>query len=99
MVRLSSMPIRRLKDATPGIMQLHTENLMLVLQSTEEILTWVDALDAATRAEISPDWLARIRTATAPESLDAWLQHHAPDKRSDHRELRLQRPAGCGRDR
>jgi RimJ/RimL family protein N-acetyltransferase len=47
-------------------MQLHTENLTLVLQSTEEILAWVDSLDAATRAEISPDWLARIRTSTAP---------------------------------
>jgi [ribosomal protein S5]-alanine N-acetyltransferase len=48
-------------------MQLHTEHLTLVLQSTEEILAWVDALDAATRAEISPDWLARIRTSTAPD--------------------------------
>jgi RimJ/RimL family protein N-acetyltransferase len=47
-------------------MQLQTENLTLVLQSTEEILAWVDGLDAATRAEISPDWLARIRTSTTP---------------------------------
>ena len=48
-------------------MQLHTENLILVLQSTEDILVWVDSLDAATRAEISPDWLARIRSSTAPD--------------------------------
>lgn len=48
-------------------MQLHTENLTLVLQSTEDILAWVDSLDAATLAEISPDWLARIRTSTAPD--------------------------------
>jgi [ribosomal protein S5]-alanine N-acetyltransferase len=34
-----------------------------VLQSTEEILAWVDSLDPMTHAEISPDWLARIRTA------------------------------------
>src|SRR5215207_8948801 len=61
------MPVRRLKDAATRIMQLHTENLMLVLQSTEDILAWVDVLDAATRAEISPDWLARIRTSTAPD--------------------------------
>jgi len=47
-------------------MQLHTENLTLVLQSSEELLAWVDGLDAATRAEISPDWLARIRSSTAP---------------------------------
>jgi len=49
------------------IMQLDTENLTLVLQSSEEILAWADSLDAATRAEISPDWLARIRTSTAPD--------------------------------
>lgn len=48
-------------------MQIQTETLTLVLQSTEEILAWVDTLDAATRAEISPDWLARIRTSTAPD--------------------------------
>jgi RimJ/RimL family protein N-acetyltransferase len=61
------MPVKRLKDAGPRIMQLHTENLTLVLQSTEEILAWVDSLDAATRAEISLDWLARICTSTAPD--------------------------------
>jgi RimJ/RimL family protein N-acetyltransferase len=59
--------VRRLKDGEPRVMQLHTENLRLVLQSTEEILAWVDAVDAATRAEISPDWLARIRTSTTPD--------------------------------
>jgi [ribosomal protein S5]-alanine N-acetyltransferase len=48
-------------------MQLETENLTLVLQSSEELLAWVDSLDAATRAEISPDWLARIRSSTAPD--------------------------------
>ena len=47
-------------------MQLQTENLILALQSTEDILAWVDSLDAATRAEISPDWLARIHISTAP---------------------------------
>src|ERR671926_237765 len=58
---------RRLNDGDPRVMQLHTENLTLVLQSTEEILAWVDSLDAATRAEISHDWLARIRTSTASD--------------------------------
>jgi RimJ/RimL family protein N-acetyltransferase len=48
-------------------MQLETEHLTLVLQSTEDILAWVDALDAATRAELSPDWLSRIHTSTAPD--------------------------------
>ena len=55
-------------------MQLHTQNLTLLLQSTEEILAWVDSLGAATRAEISPDWLARIRTATSP---DPWTHGFA----------------------
>jgi hypothetical protein len=75
-------------------MQLETESLTLVLQSTEEILAWVDSLGAATRAEISPDWLARIRTATSP---DPWtrLRHHASGKRRHYRQLWLQRPAGC----
>src|SRR5262245_38061775 len=55
--------VRRLKEGDPRGMQLETEHLTLVLQSSEEILAWVDSLDAATRAEISPDWLARIRTS------------------------------------
>ena len=45
---------------------LETEHLTLVLQSTEELLAWVDSLDVATRAEISPEWLDRIRASTAP---------------------------------
>ena len=45
---------------------LEIEHLTLILQSTEAILAWVDSLDEATRAEISPDWLDRIRTSTAP---------------------------------
>jgi hypothetical protein len=45
---------------------LETEHLTLVLQSTEESLAWADSLDAATQAEISLDWLDRIRTSTAP---------------------------------
>jgi [ribosomal protein S5]-alanine N-acetyltransferase len=61
------MPVRRLKDAAPRILQLQTENLTLVIQSIEDILAWVASLDAAIRAEISPDWLTRIRTSTAPE--------------------------------
>jgi RimJ/RimL family protein N-acetyltransferase len=62
----AQMLVTRLKNGEPSGMQLETEHLTLVLQSSEEILAWVDALDAATRAEISPDWLARIRAATAP---------------------------------
>jgi RimJ/RimL family protein N-acetyltransferase len=48
-------------------MQVATQNLTLVLQSTEDMLAWVDSLDPATRAEISPDWLERIHASTAPD--------------------------------
>jgi [ribosomal protein S5]-alanine N-acetyltransferase len=50
-------------------MILETESLDLRLRTTDEVLAWVDSLDAATRAEVSPDWIARI--ASAP-STDAW---------------------------
>ena len=43
--------------------------LDLVLQSPEQVLAWIEALPPADRAEVSPDWLARVR-ATAPG--DPW---------------------------
>ena len=44
-------------------MTLTAEHLDLVLRSTDEVLAWIDALDDATRADVSPDWIARIRDA------------------------------------
>src|SRR5215213_10114882 len=70
----SNVQARWVNDGDLRGMQLHTQNLTLLLQSTEEILAWVDSLGAATRAEISPDWLARIRTATSP---DPWTHGFA----------------------
>lgn len=61
------MPRRRLNSGDPRGMQLETEHLTLALQSTEDIIAWVGTLDTATRAEISPDWLARIHTSTSPD--------------------------------
>ena len=55
-------------------MVIETENLSLVLQTTEEVLAWVDTLDVATRAEISPDWLARIK---ASPLADPWTHGFA----------------------
>ncbi len=46
-------------------MELQTERLALVLRSTEEVQAWAASLDAATRAEISPDWLAQLGAAPA----------------------------------
>ncbi|HEY9420987.1 MAG TPA: GNAT family N-acetyltransferase [Thermoanaerobaculia bacterium] len=55
-------------------MIIETENLNLVLQTTEEVLAWVDTLDVATRAEISPDWLARVK---ASPLADPWTHGFA----------------------
>ncbi len=46
-----------------------TPRLDLVLQTPNEVLAWVESLPPADRAEVSPDWIARVRT-TAPG--DPW---------------------------
>jgi ribosomal-protein-alanine N-acetyltransferase len=43
---------------------ISTERLELVLQTPDEVLAWVASLPPADRAEVSPDWIARVR-ATA----------------------------------
>lgn len=48
---------------------IRTARLDLVLQTPEELLALVEALPAADRAEVSPEWLARVRTTPAG---DAW---------------------------
>jgi hypothetical protein len=42
---------------------IETDRLRLVLESTEAVLARVAAMSPADRAEVSPDWLARVRTA------------------------------------
>lgn len=44
---------------------ISTASLDLVLQSPEEVLAWIEAMPPADRAEVSPDWLARVRATTA----------------------------------
>lgn len=41
-----------------------TANLDLVLQTPDELLARIEALSPAERAEVSPDWLARVRVTT-----------------------------------
>jgi RimJ/RimL family protein N-acetyltransferase len=41
-----------------------TARLDLVLQTPDEVLAWIDSLPPADRAEVSPDWVKRVR-ATA----------------------------------
>ena len=60
---------------------LQTNRLTLVLKTPEEVLGWIETLDPSVKAEISADWLARVRASTAP---DPWthgfsLVHRATD--------------------
>ncbi len=41
-----------------------TPRLNLRLQNRDDVLKWVEELPADVRAEISPDWLERLRTAS-----------------------------------
>jgi RimJ/RimL family protein N-acetyltransferase len=42
-----------------------TARLDLVLQTPDEVLEWVDSLPPEVRAEVSPDWVARVRSTAA----------------------------------
>ncbi len=46
-----------------------TPRLDLVLLTPEQVLAWIETLPPADRAEVSPDWIARVRATTAG---DVW---------------------------
>jgi RimJ/RimL family protein N-acetyltransferase len=48
---------------------IQTVRLNLVLQTPDEVLAWVASLPPADRAEVSPDWIARVRST---EDGDPW---------------------------
>lgn len=48
---------------------IQTESLRLILQSTEEILAYIESLSPTDKAEISPHWLARVQAST---TADPW---------------------------
>jgi len=56
-----------------------TENLELFLQTSEQVLASIDAMSAADRAEVSPDWLARVK---ASNSADPWTHGFAVAQRA-----------------
>jgi RimJ/RimL family protein N-acetyltransferase len=58
---------------------ISTKRLDLVLESTEVVLARIDVMPAADRAEVSPDWLARLRAAPAS---DPWTHGFALIERS-----------------
>src|SRR5579862_2601544 len=45
---------------------LKTERLQLVLQSTEEVLSQIEALSPTDRTHVSQEWLERVRASEQP---------------------------------
>ena len=56
------------------IFEIETENLVLRLQGREEVLASIEAMSPADRAEVSPDWLARVQDS---ERADPWTHSFA----------------------
>jgi ribosomal-protein-alanine N-acetyltransferase len=54
--------------------ELLTEHLELLPKTREETLASIDAMTPSDRAEVSPEWLARVR---ASSSSDPWLHGFA----------------------
>ncbi|HMN27783.1 MAG TPA: hypothetical protein PKE45_06465, partial [Caldilineaceae bacterium] len=49
---------------------IQSDRLRLVLQTPEEVLAQIEAMSPADKAEVSPDWLARVRASTLA---DPWI--------------------------
>jgi RimJ/RimL family protein N-acetyltransferase len=47
-----------------GALIIPTARLDLVLQTADEVIARIEAMSPADRAQVSPDWLARVGTAT-----------------------------------
>lgn len=54
--------------------EILTDNLKLLLQTPEEVLASIEAMSASDRAEVSPEWLARVKAST---SADPWMHGFA----------------------
>jgi len=48
-------------------MELRTERLKIVLQTREEVERMIEAMSEQVRAQVSPEWLARMRAAQEPD--------------------------------
>jgi len=46
-------------------MVIPTTRLEMILQTPEEVLAWIDTLPPDVLAEVSPDWIARVRVTKA----------------------------------
>jgi RimJ/RimL family protein N-acetyltransferase len=60
---------------------IRTKSLKLVPHTLEDVRAQIEGMDADQRAHLSPDWLARVRAATAadPWTLGFALVHRATD--------------------
>jgi RimJ/RimL family protein N-acetyltransferase len=54
--------------------EILTDNLKLLLQTSEEVLASIDAMTPADRAQVSPHWVARVKSST---SADPWTHGFA----------------------
>ena len=54
--------------------EIQTKNLTLVLQTTEQVLSAIDAMSPADRTQVSPVWLERVRASRSP---DPWTHGFA----------------------
>jgi RimJ/RimL family protein N-acetyltransferase len=48
-------------------MQLQSDRLTAMLQTREDLERMIEAMSEYERAQVSPDWLARMRTSTTPD--------------------------------
>ena len=46
---------------------IETENLRLTVSEPADVLRWIDAMEPADRAQVSDDWLARVRATTVAD--------------------------------
>ncbi len=46
---------------------IETENLTLIVREPAEVLAWIESLSVSDRAEVSADWLTRLRAATSAD--------------------------------
>ena len=68
--------------------EIHTENLTLALQSPEETLASIEGMDPSDRAEVSPEWLARVK---ATSEANPWIHGFAAVHRASGAVV-----GGCG---
>lgn len=61
-----------------------TENLELVLQSHDDVMTYLDSMPASDRAEVSPDWLLLLKKA---EHASPWIHGYAIKQLRDGAEV------------